>query len=63
MVDGLLNKQEYNQRLNDVFKKSSTKSLSETIQEFSCAANDFKNFSDDEIEKREYMTMLKMIVE
>ena len=54
MVDGLLNKQEYNQRLNDVFKKSSTKSLSETIQEFSCAANDFKNFSDDEIEKREY---------
>ena len=54
MVDGLLNKQEYNKRLNDVFSKSQTKSLSETIQEFSCAANDFKNFSDEEVVTKTY---------
>lgn len=53
-MDGLLDKQDYTKRLNDVFTNSSSKSFSETIQEFSFTANDFKNFADEEVVKQEY---------
>lgn len=56
-MDGLLNKQDYAKKLTDIFSSSSQKSLTETIQDFNCAANDFKNFVEEETTKHEYSSI------